>query len=136
MNDTLNKNTATSVPENVIYDSKVLDNIIREATSDIPGILGPSFALTDPLKHVEDVDMTRGMHMSVDGDEVSLRMKVIAELGQSIPDAIETMTQRVTDALQSQTGLKVAEVKVEVVDSMTREAYESRFRTPKEEKKD
>lgn len=140
MSENNTMNTATMAPENVVYDERVIRKIIGAALTDIPGILGPSggmfSGLTDSLKHVEDVDITKGLHFQMSDDAAEIKLKVIAELGQHLPDVVNNVTEKVTTALKEQAGIQVETMEVEIVDTMTREEYESKFRTPKEENKD
>jgi uncharacterized alkaline shock family protein YloU len=42
------------------------------------------------------------------------------------------VTKSITNAVSTQTDLKVSQISIEIVDDMTREAYDAKFRTPKQ----
>lgn len=137
-----NTNAATLTPDNVesvVYDERVIRKIIGAALEGIPGILGPSggvfSGIADSFKKVEDVDITKGLHFSYANGVADVKLKVIAELGQQMPEIVNEITSKVTTALKEQAGMDVESMEVEIVDTMTREEYESKFRTPKDESK-
>lgn len=112
----------TPVPENAIIDEKVVKKLAGEAMANVDGMLGVKGSIGDWFKR--DDDVTRGITVDMqEGGKVSLCLKVITETGKNIPAVVEAITQNVTDALQNSAGLKVAELNVEVTDTMTREEY-------------
>ncbi len=57
-----------------------------------------------------------GVHVEVGSVEVAVDMRIITEYGVSIPKVAEAARERVTRRVEEMTGLKVAEITLEVVD--------------------
>lgn len=111
-------------PSNVKIDNHVIKKVAGEAILGIDGLLGLKGGLTDLLK-VDD-DPTIGISVDMADDHVAtISVKIIVETGKNIPNIVDAVTNAVTKALQNTTGIKVKEVCVEVVDSMTKEEYEA-----------
>lgn len=120
------------VDENICYDDKVVKKIVGAAAEGVPGVLGPSSGFVSGLKDAfvteDEVDVTRGITVTVDGDEVDAEVLLTTEEDRDMYKILEDVKQRVREAVQQQTGLKVRKLHVEIVDTMTQEAYAERFK--------
>lgn len=115
----------TPAPHNVVIDDKVVKRMTGEAIAGIDGILGVKGGLGDVLKN--DSDPTRGVTVQVGEDQsATVCVRVITEAGKNIPDIVNKATAAVTEALQNTAGLRVKEVAIEVVDTMSRDEYEGK----------
>lgn len=113
----------TKAPDNVKIDDRVVKKLAGEALAGVKGVLGLKGGITDLLKDYSDP--TRGLTVVVtENQEVSVTAKIITEEGQNIPAIVIAATDAITGAMQNTAGLKVKDICVEVVDTMTREAYQ------------
>lgn len=110
-------------PTNMKIDKKLVKRMIGETIAETTGVLGVKGGLTDVLKKNDDV--TKGIFIHItDDNTISVKVKVITEVGSNMPNIVNTTTEKVTHLLQKTVGLKVKSMDMEVADTMTREAYE------------
>lgn len=112
--------------EDAKMDNKVLKQMVGDAIRGVDGVLALKGGLTDIFKR--DEDLTRGItvHQSNDG-KVRVSAKVIAESGYDSAQLIQQLTDRITQAMQSQAGLQPEKVEVEIADKMTQAEFYDKY---------
>ena len=99
---------------------KIADDVVAViagvAVSEIPGVysMSGSFAggITEALSGKKN--MAKGIKVEVGAKEAKIAVNIIVEYGTRIPDIAFEIQNRVKKAVETMTGLKVAEVNVNV----------------------
>lgn len=116
---------------NISYDDKVLKKIIGAAAEGVPGVLGPSSGflagLRDAFVPEAEVDITRGITVTVDGAAVDAEVLITTEENRDMLWIMDEVKRRVQEAIAAQTDLHARNLRVEIVDTETPEAYAERF---------
>lgn len=126
------ENENTQNTEKIKLDDKVIKKIVATAVTEVDGLLGTSGSFLGGITGIlqkstgMDDESTRGIATETKDGFVTVSIKIITEMGKSIPAIADNVTQRVTEALRSVAGLQTKTVNVEVVDTMTREEYEEK----------
>lgn len=85
------------------------------AASKTNGIAGMSGGMAEGLaKRVSGKNITRGVNVQVGKLEAAIDLRVIVEYGVKIDEVCRNLQQRVKEAVEMMTGLKVVEVNIKV----------------------
>lgn len=113
-----NKNGAVK-GKTTIADS-VVSTIAGIATRETSGVYamggGASRALGAVRGRMGSDDLTRGVKVEVGEKQTAIDLTVVVEYGTPIGKAAENIQSGVSDAVESMTGLEVAEVNISVLD--------------------
>ena len=112
------------------FSDKVIQKIVGIATEENPGILTVSGSavgglvntLTDKVRSGED--MTRGISAEVGEHQVAIDMNVACLYGKNIPELFNAVTQGISKAIKTQTGLDVVEINMNVSDVLAPDEFE------------
>lgn len=124
--------TTPQTKEQIKFDDKVIKKIIASALQSVDGLLGTTGSFLGGITGIlqkgnaVEEDVTRGIASEQKDGQVSVSIKMITEMGKSIPTIANDVTLRVTEALRDVAGLETKAVNVEVVDTMTRAEYEEK----------
>lgn len=111
-------------PSNMTYDDKLIKKMIGEILESTDGVLGAKGGFHDIFKKHDNI--TKGIRVDIDDSkDASVKMKLYVEKGKNIPTIINQITTRIRDELQNTAGLKVRDVDIQVVDTMTQEEYDT-----------
>lgn len=98
-------------------DPEVIAIIAGLATVEIEGVAGMSGGLAGGIAEwLGRKNLSKGVKVQVAEHEVSVEVSIIIEFGHRIPDVAGRIQQNVRHAIESMTGLRVAEVNVHVHD--------------------
>jgi len=113
-----NKQYITQLQENgsVMISEDVIGTIVAHAVSEVEGIVGLS---TKPGADIAELigkkNWGKGIKTVIgDNDELFVDCNIIIAYGQSVVAVANAVQQSVTAALESMTGIKVAEVNINV----------------------
>lgn len=110
------KGIKTTIHDHVV--AKIAGLAVREVEgvhSLVP--FGASQTLSKFANELRGADMRDlGVHVEVGTLEVAVDLRIITEYGISIPRVAEAARERITHRVEEMTGLKVAEITLEVVD--------------------
>lgn len=118
MNSENETKTAVSSGSVKVHES-VLATIVRKAVASVPDVIrlsGSSFI--DNIAEIVNArkSFDRSMLIEMDGDTVSVEVRIVVKYGVSIPAAASMVRGVVTSDVVRMTGMKVAKVNVVVVD--------------------
>ena len=109
------------------YEDKVIQKIIGLSLDRVPGLLhvdGGFFSnLTEKLVNTNDV--THGVNVEVDKEQVAVDLNVIVEYRKNVPTLYNQIKEVIVSEVAKMTDLEVVEVNVNVVDIKTKEQYEA-----------
>lgn len=98
-------------------DPEVIAIIAGLAAVEIEGVAGMSGGLAGGIAEwLGRKNLSKGVKVQVAGHEVSVEVSIIVEFGHRIPEVAGRIQQNVRHAIESMTGLRVAEVNVHVHD--------------------
>ncbi|PDO10870.1 MAG: alkaline-shock protein [Candidatus Reconcilbacillus cellulovorans] len=104
-------------------DPEVIAIIAGLAAVEIEGVAGMSGGLAGGIAEwLGRKNLSKGVKVQVAGHEVSVEVSIIVEFGHRIPEVAGRIQQNVRHAIESMTGLRVAEVNVHVHDVHFRQA--------------
>lgn len=128
-----NRMNGTQVaPENVNYNDSVLKKIVNTAATQVDGVLGLGSTLMENISGVfKDSENTHGVSISQKNDTLDIDVKLVVEFGKSIPQIAAAAAENIRKSIKEMAGLTANEVKVEVVDTMTREEFENKTKQGK-----
>lgn len=113
-----NKQYITQLQENgsVMISEDVIGTIVAHAVSEVEGIVGLS---TKPGADIAELigkkNWGKGIKTVIgENDELFVDCNIIIAYGQSVVAVANSVQQSVTAALESMTGIKVAEVNINV----------------------
>lgn len=107
-------------------DTKDIKEVVGQAISGIPGVLGLKGKLSDIFK--KDEDLTRGISARKAGDgRVSVSARVIADSGYNSGMLIDDMTEAITYALQAQLGLVADKIEIDIAETMTEAEFYDKY---------
>lgn len=102
--------------DSIRISSEVIAIIVGIVSSDIPGIAGMSGGLVGGIaEKLGKKDLTKGIKVSVEDDQVTIGMNVIAEYGISIVGAAKDLKKAIRSNVEETTGLKVKAINVNVL---------------------
>lgn len=140
MNENNNTTMTTAPAENMKIDDKVTKKMIASALVEVDGYLGTSTGLvggiTGMLKKntTEEEDALSGISVSMSDNAVDVTVKVIVEAGKNIPTIANAITAKVEQKLHDIGGFATKQVRVEVVDTMTKAEYDEKHGKKDKEK--
>lgn len=99
----------------VAFASEVLATIAGLAAVDVPGVAGMSGGFVDGLVELlGKKNLSKGIRIELGTEEIAVDAAIIAEYGKPIPQVAGMIQQKVKQALEAMTGLRVREVNVRV----------------------
>lgn len=120
--------------DSIKISSEVIAVIAGIVSSDVPGIAGMSGGLVGGIaEKLGKKDLTKGIKVNVEDDNVTVDMSVIAEYGISIVDATDKLKKEIRSNVEKTTGLKVRAININVIGIHVPEEEEEE---KKEEKKE
>ena len=66
-------------------------------------------------------DLSKGVKIEVDGEQVSVLLSLIVKYGYSIPEVSADVQEKVAQAIESMTGLRVLDVNIRIAGVVTSE---------------
>jgi len=96
--------------------NEVIAVIAGKAVSEVPGVASMSGGFAGGITEVLSgkKNLAKGIKVESDGQETQIDVNIIVEYGSRIPDVAFEIQNRVKKAVESMTGLKVAEVNIHV----------------------
>ncbi len=113
------------------YEDEVITKIAGNTVRDVDGVLSLKGnvinSMTERLSKKE-VDPSTGVKVDLDNDEeqVKLAMDAVLEYGKSIPTIFSKIVKRLEQSIGELTDLKPTEIKINVVDLLTRREYDEK----------
>ncbi|MFD3484715.1 Asp23/Gls24 family envelope stress response protein [Streptomyces sp. NPDC058665] len=103
-----------------IADS-VVATIAGIATRDAPGVYAMGSSMTRTLGAARDMmarsgDVTRGVQVEVGQKQAAVDIDVVVEYGYPITRTTEEIRTGIADAVETMTGLEIAEVNIDILD--------------------
>lgn len=119
-------------------DSDVVEKIVAITCRSVDGILQMKGNFISSLQEgLGGTDITKGVQVEMVGEDAcTVSVSIIMEYGKSAKKIFNELHDRICEKVSDMTGLRVAGVKVRVVDVMTREEVEGRNRTNKSKSRD
>lgn len=100
---------------NIHISEEVLAAITAAATLEVEGVNGLSANLgSDLAELLGKKSLTKGIHIQMDEDKVKVELSILMNYGSTIPEVGKAVQDNVKNAVESMTGLEVAEVNVAV----------------------
>ena len=100
----------------VNISEEVVAAIAAVAVSEVEGVFGLSSSFTADLKEMlGKKNMSKGVKLNIEGEQVTVECFVIATYGYEIPVVAANVQENVISAVESMTGMKVTAVNVDVV---------------------
>ncbi len=117
------------------FKEDVIAKITAIIAQDIPGLLSMSGNFLSSMKQAfGQSNLTKGITVEiVDDKAVELGLEIILEYNQSAPKVLEELKNRIGKQLDFMTGMKLTEINVRVVDTMSREEFEGKDGKAKKE---
>lgn len=111
--------------DSLTYSNGVIEKIVAIATREAAHVLGMKGNLMHFVQETLGAEnLTKGVSVEVtDDNRVIVNISVIIEYGAYAPAIFEDVKARVTERLESMTGLEVAGINLRIEDVMTREEY-------------
>ncbi|MCF2622440.1 Asp23/Gls24 family envelope stress response protein [Collinsella tanakaei] len=111
--------------DSLTYSNGVIEKIVAIATREAAHVLGMKGNLMHFVQETLGAEnLTKGVSVEVtDDNRVIVNISVIIEYGAYAPAVFEDVKARVTERLESMTGLEVAGINLRIEDVMTREEY-------------
>ena len=111
--------------DSLTYSNGVIEKIVAIATREAAHVLGMKGNLMHFVQETLGAEnLTKGVSVEVtDDNRVIVNTSVIIEYGAYAPAIFEDVKARVTERLESMTGLEVAGINLRIEDVMTREEY-------------
>ena len=110
------KNTEETAGEGIKIADDVVAIIAGKAVSEVSGVSGMAGGFAGGITEVLSgkKNLTKGIKVDVNENQVKIDVNIIVEYGVRIPDVAFEIQNRVKKAVESMTGLKVEEVNVHV----------------------
>ena len=111
--------------DSLTYSNGVIEKFVAIATREAAHVLGMKGNLMHFVQETLGAEnLTKGVSVEVtDDNRVIVNISVIIEYGAYAPAIFEDVKGRVTERLESMTGLEVAGINLRIEDVMTREEY-------------
>jgi len=91
----------------VKVSNEVIATIAGVAATQVEGVAGMSEGIVDGLaKLLTGTQLTKGVKVELENDEVNLDISIIIKYGTSIPDIAREIQKNVKKAVENMTGLK------------------------------
>lgn len=133
MQDNMNNGTTTVAPENVDYNDSVLKKIVNTAATQVDGVLGLGSTLMENISGaLKNTENTHGVSISQKNDTLDIDVKLVVEFGKNIPQIATAAEENIRQSLRQMAGLDANNIKVEVVDTMTRAEFEEKTKQGKQ----
>jgi len=96
--------------------NEVIAVIAGKAVSEVPGVASMAGGLAGGITEVLSgkKNLAKAIKVESDGAETQIDVNIVVEYGSRIPDVAFEIQNRVKKAVESMTGLKVAEVNIHV----------------------
>lgn len=117
------------------FKEDVIAKITAIIAQDVPGLLSMSGNFLSSMKQAfGQSNLTKGITVEiVDDKAVELGLEIILEYNQSAPKVLEELKNRIGKQLDFMTGMKLTEINVRVVDTMSKEEFEGKDGKAKKE---
>ena len=100
---------------NIHISEEVLAAIAAAATLEVEGVNALSANLgSDLAELLGKKHLTKGIQINVEGDQVKVDLSILMSYGHIIPEVAKAVQEGVKNAIESMTGLEVAQVCVSV----------------------
>lgn len=116
VNNEIIKNTEESSAEGIKIADDVVAIIAGKAVSEVSGVYGMAGGFAGGITEVLSgkKNLSKGIKVDVDENQVKIDVNIIVEYGVRIPDVAFEIQNRVKKAIETMTGLKVLNVNVHV----------------------
>lgn len=133
MQDNMNNGATTIAPENVNYNDSVLKKIVKTAAIQVDGVLGLGSTLMENISGaLKNMENTHGISINQKNDTLDIDIKLVVEFGKSIPQIATAVEENIRQSLRQMAGLNANNIRVEVVDTMTRAEFEEKTKQGKQ----
>lgn len=105
------KEIITENDESIKISNDVVASIAGVAVSEVPGVYGMAGGITEIFGKK---GLTKGIKVEVGEKETKIDVNIIVEYGARIPDVAFEIQNRVKKAVETMTGLKVANVNIHI----------------------
>lgn len=106
-----NKEIVAENDESIKISNDVVASIAGVAVSEVPGVYGMAGGITEIFGKK---GLTKGIKVEVGEKETKIDVNIIVEYGARIPDVAFKIQNRVKKAVETMTGLKVANVNIHI----------------------
>ena len=106
-----NKEIVAENDESIKISNEVVASIAGVAVSEVPGVYGMAGGITEIFGKK---GLTKGIKVEVGEKETKIDVNIIVEYGARIPDVAFEIQNRVKKAVETMTGLKVANVNIHI----------------------
>ena len=106
-----NKGIVAENDESIKISNDVVASIAGVAVSEVPGVYGMAGGITEIFGKK---GLTKGIKVEVGEKETKIDVNIIVEYGARIPDVAFEIQNRVKKAVETMTGLKVANVNIHI----------------------
>ena len=106
-----NKEIVAENDESIKISNDVVASIAGVAVSEVPGVYGMAGGITEIFGKK---GLTKGIKVEVGEKEAKIDVNIIVEYGARIPDVAFEIQNRVKKAVETMTGLKVANVNIHI----------------------
>ena len=106
-----NKEIVAENDESIKISNDVVASIAGVAVSEVPGVYGMAGGITEIFGKK---GLTKGIKVEVGEKETKIDVNIIVEYGARIPDVAFEIQNRVKKAVETMTGLKVANVNIHI----------------------
>ena len=106
-----NKEIVAENDESIKISNDVVASIAGVAVSEVPGVYGMAGGITEIFGKK---GLTKGIKVEVGEKETKIDVNIIVEYGARIPDVAFEIQNRVKQAVETMTGLKVANVNIHI----------------------
>lgn len=94
---------------------EVLEVIAGLAAAEVEGVAGMSGGLADGIAEmIGRKNLARGVKVALSDDRATVDLSIVILYGHRIPDVCERIGRNVKHAIQSMTGIEVAEVHIQI----------------------
>lgn len=122
----------TSENDGISISDNVVSDIAGIAISEIPGVAGMAGKITEVFSGKSN--LSKGIKVDVGEKDAKIDVNIIVEYGIRIPDIAFEIQTKVKKAVESQTGLKVLAVNVNVQGVNFKKEAKNKNTVDKEEK--
>ncbi len=112
--------TSTIALDGGYGEVKIADEVIAViaalAASEVQGVASMAGNVTrDLIERLGVKSLAKGVRVSVEGSEVNAALNVNLKYGYNVPDTCSEIQEKVKTAIETMTGLNVAEVNIKIV---------------------
>ncbi len=99
----------------VRYANEVIATIAGLAAADVPGVAGMCGNFMDGVTEIfGKKNFAKGIQVEIGEQEVAVHTAIVVEYGKTIPVIAQTVRANIIQAIETMTGLKVAQVNVHI----------------------